>query len=95
MPSVDCCKLPVDSGRCRGRYLVVSTKTRRPTLPRPGRYTLASTRPPVPTDSWERYAAERAAGVRVPPSVSTWRAADVERQAAAERLSREPREVMP
>lgn len=89
--------------------------TRRPTLPRPGRYTLASTRCPAPTvgtttapapagctgtdwpptTPWERYAAERRAGIRVPPSVTTWRAADVERQAAAERMSREPREVVP
>lgn len=91
-----------------------NAKIRRPALPRPGRYALASTRCPAPTvgtttapapagctgtdwpptTPWERYAAERRAGIRVPPSVTTWRAADVERQAAAERMSREPREVV-
>lgn len=38
-----------------------------------------------PQTSWERYAAERAAGTRVPPSVSVWREQDVRRQAAADR----------
>jgi hypothetical protein len=40
-----------------------------------------------PMTPWERYAAERAAGVRVPPSVSTWREADVRRQAEAHAAS--------
>lgn len=41
-----------------------------------------------PLTSWERYAAERRGGVRVPPSVSVWREQDVRRQAAAEREAR-------
>lgn len=41
-----------------------------------------------PLTSWERYAAERREGVRVPPSVSTWRLQDVRRQAAVEREAR-------
>lgn len=42
-----------------------------------------------PLTSWERYVAERAAGERVPPSVSVWREQDRRRQAAAEREIRE------
>lgn len=42
-----------------------------------------------PMTSWQRYTAERLAGERVPPSVSTWREQDRRRQAAIERESRE------
>lgn len=42
-----------------------------------------------PMTSWERYAAQRLAGERVPPSVSSWREQDRRRQAAAERMARD------
>lgn len=45
-----------------------------------------------PLTSMQRYAAERAAGTRVPPSVSQWRHADMVRQAAAEQRIRAGRE---
>ena len=38
--------------------------------------------------SWARYAQDRAAGSRVPPSVSVWRPEDARRQAAADREAR-------
>ena len=40
-----------------------------------------------PLTAWERWALERAAGVRVPPSVSTWTERDVQRQQEAHALA--------
>lgn len=43
----------------------------------------------LPPTAWEHYAADRALGRRVPPSVSTWRPQDQERQRLAEQRIRQ------
>jgi hypothetical protein len=58
------------------------------TCPAPAPATCEGTDWP-PMTSMQRYAAERATGDRVPPSVSVWREQDRRRQAAAERAIRE------